>query len=131
MSKLQSSNGNLDIDMDHENDEDEIDSIKSKSSDLTNMDKQNVNQRGECINLSIYNTNTIVASDPTPFASNDFISGIPNYEWHINDVTKDQSRANMGILSLRFKTIKKRDLFVCFFGQPIFVNLCHNCLRLQ
>ena len=33
--------------------------------------------------------------------------------------------------SLRFKTIKKRDLFVCFPGPPIFVNLCHNCLRVQ
>ena len=50
--------------------------------------------------IHIYNSNTINAFEPSSFASNDFISKIPNYGWHIMDVTRDKSGANMGILEI-------------------------------
>ena len=77
---------------------------KSKKINENENDNGNENKNGNgnsiCINLCIYNTNTINAIEPKPFASNDFISKIPNYKWHINNVTKQKSNDNLGILQI-------------------------------
>ena len=87
-----------------------------------------MNQRVECINLSKYNTNTINASEPKAFASNDFISKIPNYKWHINDVTKDRSGSNMGILEIydshhiAFRDFLFYNHYTQEFNSPFLIN---------
>ena len=96
-----------DIDM-KSNIEDGIDSSSSTISDNDsknnndkNENKNNSNNQGEiCINLSKYTTNTNNASNPKPFASNDFISKIVNYKWYIKDETKNKSRTNIGPLEI-------------------------------
>ena len=138
MSNLTSSPKKIEVERknENENENDDVDSVNSinskSSSEYTNTGHQNPNlnpnQSDECINSSVYNSNKIDASDPTPFASNDFISKIPNYKWHINDVTKDKSSANMGILEIydshhiAFRDLKFYNHYTKEFNSVFLVN---------